>query len=111
MAKMDRMETTVLRALKEKSPALHQQLTDQGKLKAFVTDQADEINDQIVTLTMQLAPKMGHNKAKSLPEAAGILKACEATATEMVLAEMLDFPLDETSPQRPDETTPSAMAI
>jgi hypothetical protein len=108
---MDKMETLVLAAMKEKAPALHQQLADLGRLKAFVADHADQINDQIVTLTMQLAPKQGHNKAKSLQEGAAILKACEATATEIVLAEMLEFPLDETSPQRPDETTPSAMAI
>lgn len=108
---MDKIETMVLTALKEKNPALHQQLTEAGTLKAFLSDQAEEINSQIVTLTMELAPKMGHDKAKSLPEAAGILKACEASATETVLAEMLEFPLDETSLPSQDETTPSAMAI
>lgn len=108
---MDKMENLVLLALQEKNLALHQQLTDQGRLKAFVTDHADQINDQIVTLTMELAARQGRNKAKSLPEGAGILKACEATATEIVLAEMLEFPLDETSPPSQDETTPSAMAI
>lgn len=107
---MDKTEKMVLAALKEKNPALHQQLADQGKLKAFLTDQADEISNQIVTLTMELAARQGHDRAKSLAEGAGILKACEASATETVLSEMLDFPQDETSRQRPDETTPSAMA-
>jgi hypothetical protein len=108
---MDKTETMVLAALKEKSPALYQQLTDQGRLKAFLLDQAEEINSQIVTLTMELAARQRHDKAKSLAEGAGILKACEASATETVLAEMLEFPLDETSPPSRDETTPSAMAI
>ena len=108
---MDNIEKTVLAALKEKAPTLHADLSATGKLRAFVANQAEEIDEQIVTLTMQMAPKMGHDKAKSLTEGAAILKACEATATEIVLAEMLQFPLDETSPQSPDSTTPSAMAI
>jgi hypothetical protein len=108
---MDKTEKIVLAALKEKSPALHRQLADSGKLRDFLTDQAEEIDSQIGTLMMELAAKQGANKAKSLPEKAGILKACESMATEIVLAEMLDFPQDETSPQSQGETMPLAETI
>lgn len=108
---MNKLETTVLTALKEKNPSLHRQLTEQGKLRAFLADQSEQINDQIATLAVHLASRQGADKAKSLPEKAGIHKTADAMATEIVLAEMLDFPQDETFPQRPDETTPSAMAI
>ena len=101
------MEKTVLLALKDKAPALHQQLSEAGTLRAFLTEQAEEINEQIVTLTMHLAGKQGAFKTPELPlvEKAGILKACEASATETVLSEMLQFPQDETSLPSQEETT------
>lgn len=107
---MDKIEKMVLTALKEKNPALHRQLAETDKLRTFLADQSDQINDQIATLAVHLASQQGASKAKSLPEKAGIHKTADAMATEIVLAEMLEFPLDETSPQRPDETTPLAMA-
>ena len=92
---MDKMETTVLRALKDKAPALHRQLADQGKLQSFLADQADQINDQISTLAVELSSQQGANKAKSLVEKAGIINTATLQATEIVLAEMLDFPTEE----------------
>lgn len=88
-------EKLVLAALKEKNPALHKELAQAGTLRAFVEERAEEISDAVGTLTMELAPKQGYKQAKSLPEAAGILKACEATAKEIVFAEMLEFPQDD----------------
>ena len=106
------METTILAALKEKAPALHQQMTEAGTLRAFVADQEEEINEQIATLGMKLAIKQGAFKTPELPlvEKAAILNRADKMATEIVLAEMLQFPLDETSPPSQDATTPSAMA-
>lgn len=107
---MDKTEKMVLAAMKEKAPALHRQLANQGKLQSFLADQADQINDQISTLAVHLSSQRGMNQAKSLVEKAGIINTATLQATEIVLAEMLDFPQDETSPQKPDETTPSVMA-
>ena len=107
------MQTTVRNALKEKNPALCSQMTKAGTLTAFVQDLAEEINDQIVTLGMQIAIKNGLNQVPERPllEKAGIMNMADKMASEIVLAEMLEFPQDETSPQSQDATTPSAMAI
>lgn len=99
----------VLAALKEKAPKLLRELTQSGKLQEFLTKQAEEIDDQIATLTMQIASKRGYSKEKSLPEAAGALKAAERSAAEIVHHEMLDFPQDGTSPQSQGETSDSEM--
>ena len=100
----------VCKALKDKNPALHKQLADSGKLTEFVSNLAEQINEQIVTLAVEIANKNGMSRKpeRSLLDKAGILKQAESLATEIVLAEMLDFPQDEASPQRPDETTPLA---
>lgn len=86
------MTETVKQALKAKAPGLYRELEEAGTLRAFLEDQAEEINQQIATLTVELAGRQGANKAKSLQEKAAILKAADATATEIVLAEMLRSP-------------------
>jgi hypothetical protein len=93
---MDKIENQVLAALKEKNPELLQQLTVAGELSEFVSTQAEEINEQITTLMMELAAKHGEKDAKSLIEQAAILNTADKMATELVLAEMLEFPRDET---------------
>jgi hypothetical protein len=93
---MDKIESQVLAALKEKNPALLQQLTRDGDLSEFVSTQAEEINQQIATLGVELATKHGAFKAKSFQEKVGILNTTDKMATEIVLAEMLEFPRDET---------------
>jgi len=106
------LDKTILLALKDKNPALHRQLAKEGTLKAFVTDLAEQINEQIVTLTMELAGNKGVFR-EPFPdplEKVGILNQARSLATETVLAEMLEFPQDETSPQRPAATTLSATA-
>ncbi len=107
---MRNMETLVLKAMRDKAPELHRQLTESGQLRAFVTEQAEEINSQIATLMVELASKQGANEAKTLPEKAAILNTADKMATEIVLHEMLQFPQDETSLPSRDVTTSSAMA-
>ena len=90
------METydLVKAALKEKNPALFKELASSGELHQFVTERADEIQDEIATLTMELSAKA--RKATSDPmEIAQLLKWYDAMARETVLAEMLNFPQDD----------------
>jgi hypothetical protein len=90
------METygLVKAALKEKNPALFKELSDSGELHQFVTERADEINSEIVTLMMELSAKA--RKATSDPmEVAQILKGYDSMAREIVLAEMLEFSQDD----------------
>ena len=90
------METygLVKAALKEKNPALFKELSASGELHQFVTERADEIDSETVTLMMELSAKA--RKATSDPmEIAQLLKGYDAMARETVLAEMLDFPQDD----------------
>ena len=107
---MNTMKKTVLAALKEKNPALLQQLTDANQLSSFLEQRSDEISDEIATSTQEIARKNGRNEAKTLEEKAGIIRMSQSLATERALSTMLEFPLDETYPSRPDETSLSAMA-
>lgn len=107
---MNPIKKTVLAALKEKNPALLQQLTDANQLSSFLEQRTDEINDEIATSTMEIAQKNGREKAKTLEDRAGIIRMAQALATERALGTMLEFPLDETSPSRLAETSFSAMA-
>lgn len=106
-------EKLVLAALKEKNPALHRQLERSGKLREYVSDLAGEISDQRTTLTMEIASKHGLQAAQKTDpiKAVGIMNMADKLATETVLAEMLDFPQDETSPPSRAETTASAITI
>ena len=93
---MSNTPSLVREALKHKSPALFSSLQHSGKLNEFVQETADEIASQIVSLVHQMRM---HGKWDSLPpmELAQNLKMADATAREIVLAEMLEFPQDETS--------------
>lgn len=105
-------EAIVRAALKEKSPALFAQLSAAGTLAAFVRDQATEINEQIATLTMEIAAKNGlnHKPEPSYQDKVGITNQARSLASETVFAEMLDFPPDETFRKNPDEIMSSATA-
>ena len=103
-----RTETLVRTALQEKNPALYRQLTETGQLESFLVERADQIRDESVTLTMQIANAQGMSKVTDPMKRAGIMRQARSMAHERVYAEMLEFPPDETSPQRPDETTASA---
>lgn len=78
-------------ALKDKSPALYKSLAASGELTPFVTERADEINSEIVTLTMELSAKARKTAADPM-ELAQILKGYDAMAREIVLSQMLEFP-------------------
>lgn len=100
------MQTILLikEALKLKAPALFQSLTKAGKLNEFVQDLADQISSQVVTLTQTQRIKGGWDKLGPM-ECAARMRTASSLNREIVLAEMLEFPQDGTSPQSPDETT------
>lgn len=108
---MSNVRTLVREALKNLQPTLFKQLSAAGTLDEFVATRADEINEAIVSRTMQIAQQQGLTETTSPLDKAAMLKVAESLASEEVLSEMLEFPPDETSPQKPDETTPLAMAI
>lgn len=109
---MNPTETMVLQALKDKAPSLHQQLSEAGTLRKFVTERADEIEEATSDLTMRIASKKGafREPFPSPMEKVGILNQAQSLARERVFAEMLEFPQDEISQPSQDETTASAMA-
>jgi hypothetical protein len=107
------MTETVRLALQERSPALFRQLQQAGTLQAFVTERADEINQQIADMAMnspQVRKAWSPDSNLPMMEQAAILNSQTAIARELVLSEMLEFPQDETSPPSRDATTPSAPA-
>ena len=101
---MDKMETTVLLAMKETAPDLYRQLESQGKLATFLADYAAQIEDQIATLMVELANRQGKNQAATFQESVGIMNTACQQATEIVLSQMLEFPQEETSLSNPAET-------
>lgn len=90
------MQTTVKEALKEKAPALFKSLQATGKLNEYVMDLAQQINSEIVSMTME-----DHRRGKwgqlEPMERVGRMNQATALNREKVLAEMLEFPQDETS--------------
>jgi hypothetical protein len=90
------METTVRLALKDKNPALFKELSATGKLAGFVTETADQISERAVSMMqeMRLAKKWDNLDPMTLAQN---LKAAHATAREIALAEMLEFPQGEPS--------------
>lgn len=101
----------VRNALKDKNPALFRDLQMRGGLKDFLAERTQEIQDAIVSRTMEIAKGQGLTEATSPLDKAALLKVAESLASEEVLAEMLEFPQDETSQPSPDATTPLAAAI
>ena len=93
-------------AIKEKAPALHKALVASGALNAYAQDLAEQISSQVVTLTQAQRIKEGWDKLGPM-ECAARMRTASSLNREIVLAEMLEFPQDGTSPQSPDETTPS----
>ena len=99
---MDNMEELVLAALKNKAPELLKDLKEGGELNEFVKDRAEEINSLTTSLAHQIAEKQGHGKTDDPLEKTGIMNSAIQAAREIVLAEQLEFPPDETSPQNQD---------
>lgn len=81
-------------ALKDKNPALYRDLQARGELETFVTETADEIRERIVSMVQEMRRA---NKWDNLDpmELVQNLTAANATAREIVLAEMLEFPQDD----------------
>ena len=98
-----RTSNLVKAALKEKAPELYAQLEKSGKLTDYVTDLADEISSQTVTMTQAQRVK-GKWDALGPMECAARLKAASAMNKEIALQNVLDFPRDEASQTKPDAT-------
>ena len=99
----------VKEALKAKAPSLHKSLAAKGQLTQYVADLAEEINSQVVTLTQQDRARGKWDNLGPM-ECAARMRMADALNQETVLAEMLEFPQDETSPQNPAATTDSDQA-
>jgi hypothetical protein len=91
------LRQTVEKALQEKAPSLHADLAKAGTLGQYVTDLTNSISSEIVTSVMEAR---GRGKWDQLGpmECARKMKAQESLETERALAQMLEFPQDETSP-------------
>ncbi len=81
-------------APRPKNPALYLELQQAGKLNELIRERADEIRSEISTLTMEMSAK-DRAKTSDPMAVASLLKGHEAAAREIVLAEMLEFPQDE----------------
>ncbi|MBP5996717.1 MAG: TnpV protein [Azonexus sp.] len=94
-------------ALKDKNPALYKSLAASGELNQFVMERADEIDSEIVTLMMELSSE-ARKSAPGPMEVAQLLKGYHSMATEIVLAEMLEFPQDDEipEPEEPERVDP-----
>ena len=96
-----RTDNLVKEALKAKAPSLHKSLAESGGLTKFVADLAEEINSQVVTLTQQDRARGKWDDLGPM-ECAAKMKMADVLNQETVLAEMLQFPQDETSLQNQD---------
>jgi hypothetical protein len=93
-------------ALKEKAPQLYRSLSASGKLNETAQELADQISSQVVTLTQAQRAKEKWDQLGPVACAAK-MKMADSINLELVLAQMLEFPQDETSQPKPDETTSS----
>jgi hypothetical protein len=93
---MSILHQTLDQAMKDRAPALHQQLKASGKLGPYLRQLAAEINSQVVTTVQEMRMAQHWDRLPPL-ELAARLKAAESSAMEVALGEALQFPLDETS--------------
>ena len=91
-----------MEALKHKSPLLMEELRLRGNLEAYIEEMASEISSATTSLALQIAKKHGYDQVKTMMEGVALLNGAIPLAMEIVLAEMLEFPQDETSPQNQD---------
>lgn len=96
----------VKQAIKEKAPELHKSLQASGQLNQYATDLSDQMRLEVNSLAMQDHQQHRWDKLDPL-ERAKNLNMAKALHRETVLSQMLELPQDGTSPQNPDETTPS----
>ena len=100
------IQQMVKAALQEKAPELFKQLQASGKLNQYVQDLSSQISSEIVTMTQEDRRRGKWDKLGPVACAAK-MKMAEALNRETVLAQMLEFPQEGTSPQSQDETTNS----
>jgi len=94
------MIQTVEKTIKEKAPKLYQQLQEKGTLRQHAMDLAEQINTETVRLVQEDRRKNHWDKLGPMDLAAK-LKMSDALNQERVMADLLEFPQDETSPQKP----------
>lgn len=104
------IQQVVKEALKDKAPQLHKDLTASGKLTEYVRDLSEQITSEIVSMTQAQRMKGKWDNLGPL-ECARRMKSAENLNQEKVLAEMLEFPQEQTSQQNQDETTNSDLTI
>lgn len=88
-------------ALKDKAPKLYASLQATGKLNEYAVDLAEQIATEVVSLTMEQRQKQGWDKLGPM-ECAARMKTAASLNQESVLAALLEFPQDETSPPSQD---------
>lgn len=100
------MVQTVEAAIKDKAPALHKQLAASGALREYVQDLSSQISSVTVDLTQAQRLREKWDDLGAI-ECAAKMRMAAALNREVAMAEVLQFPQDETSPPKPDETTSS----
>jgi len=105
-----RYEPIIKQAMKDKAPSLHRQMTAAGTLDQYAADLADQMADEIVTLTQEQRAQGKWDKMGPMV-CAGKMAQAASLNRERVFAEMLEFPLDETSLPGPAATTSLAPTI
>jgi hypothetical protein len=95
------MHLIVKEHLLAKAPELYQSLLKSGGLNEFVLNLAQEISSEVVDLTQAQRFKEHWDKLGPL-ECAARMKMANALNREIVIADMLEFPPEETSPPRQD---------
>lgn len=103
-------ESLVLATLKAKAPALHRRLAASGELGQFVQERAGQFQEQVVSMTQAQRIKEHWDRLGPM-ECAGKMKMADAINREIVHAEMLDFPQDETFRSSQAETTSLGQTI
>lgn len=98
------MIQTVLLAIKDKAPQLHRQLRANGELNQYAADLAEQIQENVGIEARKIAEHHGYSKLlKTEPmKAVGVMNMAGVLAREIVLAQMLEFPPEETSPPSQD---------
>ncbi len=104
---MSNMEEVVRLALKDKNPTLFKELSESGELAAFARERAEMIGRMTNDKANQIAVKFGIKDTDDPMEKARIKNGALPMAREIVLAEMLEFPPDETFRERPETTIDS----
>lgn len=97
---------TYRKALKERAPKLYAQMEKVGDLEKHVRDAVTQANDSVNERVTETFLSRKGNRLGPIEQAA-LMNAIKAELQEIELAQMLEFPPDETSPPSPGATTHS----